>query len=118
MSLEGSPGLEEFGGSIEDRATILWQLPEDSPGLVEFRESVDERATIFWHVRTVPFIEFIVRDKKGTTGSFIKKLLDERLSVYVLDGLTGEPCFGTDYMKTTIKVFRKAMQKTDWQHAS
>lgn len=92
---------------------------EGSPGLAEFRESVDERATIFWHVRTVPFIEFVVTDKKGTTGSLIKKLLeDERLSVYVLDGLTGEPCFGTDYMKTTIKVFRKAMQKTDLQHAS
>ncbi|KAH8669249.1 hypothetical protein BGZ61DRAFT_483440 [Ilyonectria robusta] len=54
----------------------------------------------------VPFIEFIVSDKKRSTVSFIKKLLeDERFSV-------------TEHGKTIKSISRDVRQKTALQHAA
>ncbi|KAH7109796.1 hypothetical protein EDB81DRAFT_832949 [Dactylonectria macrodidyma] len=91
---------------------------QGSPGLHDFGENVREGAIEYWQWRTVPWIEFIIRDKERKRVAFITKMLeDERLTISVVDGSTGEPCFGTENRETILDISRSAKQKADLQRA-
>lgn len=84
----------------------------------EFEENVREGAIEYRQWRTVPWMEFIIRDKERKTVPFITKMLeDEILTISVLDGFTGEPCFGTENRGTTLEISRSAKEKAALQRA-
>ncbi|KAF4472973.1 hypothetical protein FALBO_141 [Fusarium albosuccineum] len=91
---------------------------DGSPGFNEFDRKAVEVPKMCLQSRSIPYIHFIIRDVKGKTGRFFKRLLeDERLVVEVLDGFSGQPEFGTDYKQVIFEIYRDAEQEAGLKRA-